>query len=192
MDEQQAIALLKQGDLTGLEFLVQQHQAKAVHTAYLIIGDLACAEDVVQTTFLRVAQKIGQFDAQRSFRPWFLRAVVNNAIKAAKGQKRLVSLDEPSPAVLAWLNDPAKAPEELVEAAELRQMVWNALQQLNPEQRAAIIQRHFLEMDEAEMVEQLQRPASTVKWWLHTARERLRALLSPYRGETSGENHEKR
>jgi RNA polymerase sigma-70 factor (ECF subfamily) len=121
-----------------------------------------------------------------------LRAVVNDAIKAARAQKRLVSIDEPSPAVLAWLNDPAKAPEELIEAAELRQMVWNALQQLTPEQRAVIIQRHFLEMDEAEMVEKLQRPASTVKWWLHTARERLKALLGAYRNEASGENHEKR
>ena len=73
MDEQHAIALLKQGDLTGLEFLVRQYQAKAVHTAYLIIGDTSLAEDIVQTAFLRVAQKIDQFDAQRSFQPWFLR-----------------------------------------------------------------------------------------------------------------------
>jgi DNA-directed RNA polymerase specialized sigma24 family protein len=42
---------------------VRQYQAKAVHTAYLIIGDTALAEDVVQTAFLRVAQKIDQFDA---------------------------------------------------------------------------------------------------------------------------------
>jgi RNA polymerase sigma-70 factor (ECF subfamily) len=90
------------------------------------------------------------------------------------------------------LNDPAKEPEELAEAADLRQRVWNALEQLSPEQRAVIIQRHFLEMDEADMVQELQRPPSTVKWWLHTARERLKALLSPSQSETSGENHEKR
>jgi RNA polymerase sigma-70 factor (ECF subfamily) len=191
-EEQQAIARLKQADLAGLEFLVRQYQVQAVQTAYLILGDRFLAEDIAHTAFLKAAWKIDQFDAQRPFRPWFLRMVVNDAIKAAKGQKRLVSLDEPSPAVLAWLNDPAKEPEELAEAADLRQSVWNALAQLSPEQRAVIIQRHFLEMDEAEMVQELQRPPSTVKWWLHTARERLRTLLSPYRSETSGENHEKR
>jgi RNA polymerase sigma-70 factor (ECF subfamily) len=192
MDEQQAIARLKQGDLTGLEFLVQQHQAKAVHTAYLIIGDIALAEDTVQIAFLRIVQKINQFDVQRPFRPWFLRAVVNDAIKTAKRQKRTVSLDGSSEAIINWLLDTSPKPEELAETSDLRQMVWSALQQLAPEQRAVIIQRHFLEMDEAEMVEQLQRPASTVKWWLLTARERLKTLLGDYHNEASGENHEKR
>jgi RNA polymerase sigma-70 factor, ECF subfamily len=192
MDEQQAIARLKQGDLTGLEFLVQQHQAKAVHTAYLIIGDITLAEDTVQIAFLRIVQKINQFDVQRPFRPWFLRAVVNEAIKTAKRQKRTVSLDGSSEAIFNWLQDTSPKPEELAEASDLRQVVWGALQQLAPEQRAVIVQRHFLEMGEAEMVERLQRPASTIKWRLHAARERLKALLGDYRNEASGENHEKR
>lgn len=179
MDEQQAIARLKEGDLNGLEFLVRQYQTKAVHTAYLIIGDYALAEDMVQTAFLRVAQRIDQFDTRRPFRPWFLRIVVNDAIKAAKQQKRFVSLDEPSESVRRWLVDPSQRPEEFAEIGDLRRAVWDALQQLAPEQRAVIVQRHFLEMSEAEMVEKLQRPASTIKWWLHTARERLKVLLRP-------------
>jgi RNA polymerase sigma-70 factor (ECF subfamily) len=179
MDEQQAIARLKQGDLNGLEFLVRQYQTKAVHTAYLIIGDSALAEDVVHAAFLRIAKRMDQFDTRRPFRPWFLRAVVNDAVKAAKHQKRILSLDEPSEAVLRWLVDASKMPEELAETSDLRRAVWDALQQLAPEQRAVIVQRHFLEMDEAEMVAELQRPASTVKWWLHTARERLKVLLRP-------------
>jgi RNA polymerase sigma-70 factor, ECF subfamily len=192
MDEQHAIALLKQGDLTGMEFLVQQHQAKAVQTAYLIIGDIALAEDAVQIVFLRIVQKINQFDVQRPFQPWFLRAVVNEALKTAKRQERTVSLDGSSEAIINWLLDTSPMPEELAETSDLRQMVWSALQQLAPEQRAVIIQRHFLEMAEAEMVEKLQRPASTVKWRLRTAGERLKALLGDYRNEASGENHEKR
>lgn len=192
MDEQHAIALLKQGDLTGLEFLVQQHQAKAVQTAYLIIGDIALAEDTAHTAFLRIVQRIDQFDAQRPFQPWFLRLVVNDAIKTAKRQKRAVSLDGSSEAIINWLMDKTPRPEELAEAGDLRQVVWSALQQLAPEQRAVIVQRHFLEMSEAEMVEKLQRPASTIKWWLHTARKSLKALLGDYHNEASGENYEKR
>jgi RNA polymerase sigma-70 factor (ECF subfamily) len=186
MDEQQAIARLKQGDLSGLEFLVRKYQAPAVQTAYLISGDPALAEDIVQTAFLRVAYKIDQFDEQRAFRPWFLRTVVNDAIKAAKRQQKSVSLDEPADEVVSdWLMDKAPRPEELAEASDLRRKVWTALQQLPPEQRAVIVQRHFLEMSEAEMVEKLQVPASTVKWWLHTARKSLKVLLA-------GENHEQR
>ena len=191
-EEQQAIARLKQADLAALEFLVNRYQAQAVHTAYLILGDLSLAEDIAQAAFLKAARKIGQFDPERPFRSWFLRIVVNDAIKTARAQQRFVPLDEPSPAVLAWLKDPALQPEEMVEAAELRQSVWNALKCLSPEQRAVIIQRHFLEMDEADMVKELQLPPSTVKWWLHSARRRLKGLLSPFRSGTQGENHEKR
>jgi RNA polymerase sigma-70 factor (ECF subfamily) len=202
MEEQQAIARLKQGDLIGLEVLVTQYQALAVHAAYLIVADRSLAEDIVQSAFLKAAEKIDQFDAQRPFRPWFLRMVVNDCIKAARRQQRDLSLDTPSSAILAWLTDPDPGPEQQVEARELRQSVWDALQQLPPEQRAVIVQRHFLEMDEAEMVQELQQPSSTVKWRLHAAREHLKTLLRPHqnrsfkeysgdRVQISGEKNEK-
>jgi RNA polymerase sigma-70 factor, ECF subfamily len=192
MDEKKAIARLKQGDLAGLEFLMHQYQVKGIHTAYLIIGDFAVAEDVVQTVFIRVANKIDQFDDRRPFHSWFLRIVINDAVKAAKRQKRTVSLDEPDEDVLNWLLDTAPKPEELAELNDLRQAVWSAIQRLAPEQRAVIVQRHFLEMSEAEMAGELKRPSSTIKWWLHTARERLIVLLANYQNEPVGEKHEKR
>ena len=185
MEEQQAIARLKQGDLSGLEALVRQYQALAVHTAYLIVTDRSLAEDIVQSAFLKAAKKIDQYDARRPFRPWFLRMVVNDSIKAARRQEREPSLDQPSDAILAWLTDQAPGPERLLEANELRQSVWEALQQLPPEQRAVIIQRHFLEMDEAEMVQELHQQPSTVKWWLHAGRERLKTLLGAHQNKPS-------
>ena len=178
-DEQQAIARLKQGDLQGLEPLVKEYQALAVHTAYLIVGERALSEDIAQTAFLKAARSIGAFDAARPFKPWFLRMVVNDSLKATRRQQRSRSLDASSEALVAWLTYPTPGPSEMAETGELQRVVWNALRQLTPEQRAVIVQRHFLEMDEAEMVRELQRPASTVKWWLHTARERLKVLLRP-------------
>jgi RNA polymerase sigma-70 factor (ECF subfamily) len=190
MNEKLAITLLKQGDLKGLEFLVKQYQVQAVHSAYLITGDRFLGEEIAQAGFLKLASKINQFDTQQSFRPWFFRIVVNDAIKAAKRQSRFVSLDALSESALNWLNDPNQRPEALTEARELRDAVWKAIQSLSPEQRAVIVQRHFLEMNESEMVRELQRPPSTIKWWLHTARERLRELLSAYRTDKDSEQSE--
>jgi len=186
MDEQQAISRLQQGDLNGLEFLVYRYQAHAVQTAYLILGEYPLAEDVVQEAFLKVARKIDLFDTDYPFRPWFMRMVMNDAIKLAKRQQKSISLDEPVDDVVSdWLLDKAPRPDELVDANDLRRKVWAALSQLPPEQRAVIVQRHFLEMSEAEMVENLKQPASTVKWWLHCARKSLKVLLA-------GEYHEQR
>lgn len=188
MDEKLAITRLKRGDLKGLAFLVEHYQVQAVHTAYLITGDRFRAEEVVQAVFLKLAGKIDQFDMQQSFRPWFFRIVVNDAIKAAKRQSRHIPLDALSESVLNWLNEPSQRPEALAETKELRDAVWKAIQSLSPEQRAVIVQRHFLEMNESEMVKELQRPPSTIKWWLYTARERLREILASYRADNVSEN----
>ena len=81
VDEQQAIRRLKQGDISGLEFLVLRFQLKAVRTAYLITRDLELAEDVVQESFIRAYRSINSFDEMRPFEPWFLRSVVHASVK---------------------------------------------------------------------------------------------------------------
>src|SRR5437867_2966684 len=94
MQESEAIALLKKGDIGGLEHLVLGYQMRAVRAAYLTTRDLALAEDIVQSAFLRVWERIEQFDAQRPFGPWFMRIVVNDALKATVRRDRTLSLDE--------------------------------------------------------------------------------------------------
>jgi RNA polymerase sigma-70 factor (ECF subfamily) len=183
MEEQEAIARLKRGDIGGLEALVRKYQVQAVRAAYLITRDRALAEDIVQAAFLRAYERIGQFDTGRSFGPWFLRSVINDAVKAAARRKRQVSLEaspEGEGASLAnLLADPGPGPDDLMEAAEFRQTVWAALGELPPAQRAAIVLRYYLDLSEAEMADELACPPGTVKWRLHAARKRLRTLLRP-------------
>lgn len=186
MEDRIAISRIKQGDLNGLEILVKRYQAQAVHAAYLILYDHALAEDVAQTAFVKVAEKIDQFDEQRPFSPWFFRIVVNDAIKTAKKRKRNISLEEqldgPTVKLAAQLMDPAFQPSQLVEAKETRQIILKAIQRLTPEQRAVIVLRYFLDMSEAELSMKMNRPASTIKWWLREARKRLRSLIGSSQG----------
>jgi len=190
MEEQEAIARLKRGDIGGLETLVRQYQVRAVRTAYLITRDRALAEDIVQAAFVRAYERIGQFDAGRPFGPWFLRSVVNDAVKAAARRKRLVPLEagyEGEETSLAdLLADPGPGPADLAEAAGTRQAVWAALGKLPPAQRAAIVLRYYLGLSEAEMAGELACPPGTVKWRLHAARKRLRTLLCPLWPAASG------
>jgi RNA polymerase sigma-70 factor (ECF subfamily) len=178
VEEQQAIARLKQGDLQGLEALVSIYQLRAVRAAALITGDRILAEDIVQNAFIRVAERIEQYDFERPFGPWFLRSVVNEAIKAAGRQKRFVSLDEEFGEGAFDLSDTSSLPEEVVETHETKQAVWRALQKLPPNQRAAVVLRYYLGMSEDEMTKELQVPAGSIKWRLYAARQRLAKLLS--------------
>ena len=181
MSDQQAITLLKQGNIKGLESLVQKYQAKAVQAAVLITCQRELAEDVVQDSFLKVYRKIYQFDDSRPFSPWFFRIVINDAKKAVQRQKRTLPLEtsEEDNTIAEWLIDPAKSPESLTETNETREQVWQAIRQLTPGQREAIVMRYFLASKESEMVRALGRPSTTVKWWLYAARKRLRSILGP-------------
>ncbi len=179
--EQQAIICLKQGDVAGLTLLVQAYQVRAVHAALFIVHDRDLAEEIAQEAFLQAYRKIGQFDERRPFGPWFLRIVINHALKAAERQRRFTPIQEAEDGynLSEWLIDARPGPEEMTQTEETREALWKAIEQLSPNQRKAVVMRYFLEKDESEMIRELNRPLTTVKWWLHSARQRLKKLLSP-------------
>jgi RNA polymerase sigma-70 factor, ECF subfamily len=180
MDDAQAIRCLKSGDIRGLEILVARYQVKATRVAYLILYDEAAAEDVAQETFLHLFRRIASFNEDRPFEPYLLRSVVNAALNQAKRQKQTISL-EANTAPIENLIAQAASVETQVEYGQLRQEILSALSQLSPRQRAAIVGRYYLEMDEREMAQVLNAPRGTVKWLLNAARTRLRSLLVPER-----------
>jgi RNA polymerase sigma-70 factor, ECF subfamily len=181
MEDRIAITRIKQGDLNGLESLVNRYQVQAVHAAYLVLYDRALAEDVAQSAFVKVAERVHQFDETRPFAPWFFRIVVNDALKIAKRKKRdlaLEELDEPAAQIAKWLTDPNPQPEQAMERKQIRENILKAIQDLPPNQRATIVMCYFLDMSEADMSVHMERPLSTIKWWLRDARRRLSKLMN--------------
>lgn len=175
LEEQEAIRQLKKGDICGLEFLVARHQLKAVHAAYLITRDPGLAEDVVQDCFVRLVRSMRGFDEGRPFEPWFMRSVVNAAVKVMQRSARhvdtLTDADESLIADLAW------GVEAQIESMELQNRIWDAMRKLSPRQRAVIVQRYFLEMSEKEMAAESGTAVGTIKWLLNAARKRLHDWL---------------
>ncbi len=178
MDERKAIQLLKKDNISGLEFLVHEYQVKAVRTAYLITRDVGLAEDIVQEAFLTVYRSIRTFDTTRPFEPWFMRSVVNAAVKVMQRSARQVEVgDEADESLFAEIVSRVESVEEQVESIEIQNQIWNAMRKLSPRQRAVIVQRYFLEMNEKEMAVESGVALGTVKWLLNAARERLRDVL---------------
>ncbi len=181
--ENEAVVRLKQGDLGGLETLIKAHQVKAARTAYLIVRDAAVAEDVVEDAFLRAYERIDQFETGRPFGPWFLKIVINLARRTAARRERHLFFTDAGRAeeidLEELLVDLSPTLEELTEQAAARSAVWAALGRLTPDQRAAIVQRYYLDWSEKEIAAQTESPVGTIKWRLHSARERLRDWLRP-------------
>lgn len=192
LDERAAIERLQQGDITGLEYLVRTYQSEALRAANVITQDRALAEDVVQDGFLQAYERIETFDPERPFGPWFRRCVVNLALKAAVRRRRHVALADDDRRAHGMLVDRDPGPEERIERKERSKSVREAIVQLTPEQRAAIVLRYYGELTDREAAVEFGRPAGTVKWWLHSARGRLRGLLAHLEADDdpSGESTE--
>jgi RNA polymerase sigma-70 factor (ECF subfamily) len=172
-EEADAIQRLRRGDIAALEVLVKRYQVQAVRAAYLVVRDRQLAEDVVQSAFLKAFDRASSFDPERPFGPWFLKLVLNDAIKLAARQDRETHAD---PAIESR-HSPEPLPERAIADAETADEIWTALGALTSAQRAAVVQRYYLGLSEAEIAAALGSPKSTVKARLHAARERLKSLL---------------
>jgi RNA polymerase sigma-70 factor, ECF subfamily len=177
MDDVQAIRCLKQGDIGGLEILVRRYQLKAVRTAFFVTHDEPLAEDVVQETFLHLYFYIDRFDETRPLEPYLMRAVVNAALNAVRKENRQTNVED-TQAYEVLLSQAASVETE-VEFGQIKREVLDALFELPPRQRAAIVQRYYLEMSERDMAAALDAAPGTVKWLLNIARTQLRRRLDP-------------
>ena len=183
MNENDAISLIKHGDINGLEWLVITYQIRALRIAYLITRDIPLAEDIVQEAFVHVYEIIDQFDDRQPFAPWFMRSVVNSALKKVHNQARQIPFETKvnGNELEILLGNKVNSPEDQAESSEFQRIIWDAMGKLTPRQRAVIVQRYFLEMSEKEMSSELGSPAGTVKWLLNSARSKLRTLLGSER-----------
>jgi RNA polymerase sigma-70 factor (ECF subfamily) len=176
MNESEAVARLKHGDIQGLETLVALYQQQALDVAYLISANYALSEDIVQSAFLRVYERIDQFDSLRPFGPWFLRTVVNDTLKALTRRQSL-SLDSDDVSIDGLLPPSDDDLCAMVEAAETKEAVWRTLDNLSPGQRAAVVMRYYLDLSDPEISTALRITQGSVRRRLHDARKRLRVLL---------------
>ena len=183
MDDLHAIRRLKNGDIGGLEILIACYQEKAVRTAYLVTHDEPMAEDVVQDAFVRFYERARHFDERRPFEPYFLRSVVHTALNAVEKEHHTTALPDEEVDIRAFecLLARASTVEEQVEYTQMKREIHRALGALSPRQRAAAVQRYYLDMSEKEMSEALDVAPGTVKWLLNAARARLRTLLGSVR-----------
>ena len=190
MDERDAVARLRNGDIGGLEALVARCRVRALRAAFLVTRDRALADDVVSAAFLKAYDRIGSFDTHRPFGPWFLRIVVNDASTAVASRDRDVSLEQGAGGETSFedtIADQGPTLEELAEKADAQYAIGGALARLSPKQREAIVMHYYLELTAAEMVDRQGTTVGSVKRHLHDGRKRLRSILRFWKTGNSAE-----
>jgi RNA polymerase sigma-70 factor (ECF subfamily) len=150
--------------------LVDRYQKVVFNVAYRMTNDYDTADDITQSVFIKVFEKMGAYDPKFKFFSWLYRIAVNESLNHVKRAKRMTEL---SPDLKAR----QKTPEQQYSDVEIRGKVETALMQLDPIYRIVIILKHFRDCSYKEISDILKIPEKTVKSRLFTARQLIKAVL---------------
>jgi len=167
-------ARLCRGDTSGLAGLMDRHQDRLFRYLLRLLGDRSVAEDVFQQTWLRVAERIRRYDAERPFAPWLVTLARNLALDLLR-RRRPESLEETAePLAPPSGSDPL----ERAMARQSSARVEAALGALSALDREVLTLRFEDELALPELAATLGVPLPTAKARLYRALERLRARLA--------------
>ncbi len=174
-DEDRLLERAKRGDMEAFGGIVNRYQALAQRTAFVITRDADAAQDAAQEAFVKAYRALGRFRTGAPLRPWLLRIVANEAINRARSASRHPSVD--LSVAEGRAADPAASPEAQALAAERREMLVTALNEMKEDDRLVIAYRYFFDLSEVEMADALGIARGTVKSRLSRAMSRLREHL---------------
>lgn len=188
---QEAIArLIRQcmaGDGQAWQQLVVSQHRRIYAICYRFTGSSTDAEDLTQDVFLKLYKNLASFDTQKgSFQTWITtlaRNLLVDHFRRTRIDRFSDSLDstfdgaEDGPTMADRLADTSPSQESHVAGLELRGCIQDALKQLSPELREAVILRDLEDMDYKEIAQVLRIPEGTVKSRISRGRGELAKLL---------------
>jgi RNA polymerase sigma-70 factor (ECF subfamily) len=201
------VAALRAGDEDVFRELVRAWHASMLRVARIFTPSQAVAEEVVQETWLRVLGALDRFEGRSTLKTWVFRILVNTAKTRAQREGRVLPFSSlrdpervPEPAVDpdrflrpddpqhpgAWAVPPRHLPEERLLAAETRELIAAAIEELPPSQRAVISLRDVEGWTSEEVRNALDLSEVNQRVLLHRARAKVRAALEDYLGDDAG------
>lgn len=159
------------GDRGAFGALVDRYQKPIYNVALRIVKNPEDAEDIAQTVFMKAYQKLDGFDERHRFFSWIYRIAINESLNFSTRRRSFEAL-EPS------MQSDVDSPEEETIKLDKEERVGDAILELEPEDRAIVILKHFQGFSYAEIGFILNIPEKTVKSRLYTARQRLKDVLT--------------
>lgn len=174
--EARLVELSRRGDADAFGELVKRYERRLVHVINRFTPDQEVARDLAQETFLRVFERLDQFDPSRRFGPWLFRIGVNLTLDYLRRRKRrgrwalFSDLGREVP--------PDPAVEDPRQTLDLRQEVRAVLEELPENYRSVLVLRDLENFSTSEIAAILDRKEATIRWRLAEARNRFSELWS--------------
>jgi RNA polymerase sigma-70 factor, ECF subfamily len=170
--DEQIMQAVFRGDFEAFHEIVLRYQGLAWKTAYRFLGDSMEAEDVAQESFLKILEAVPRYRPTGTFRTYFYRTLTHLCIDRTR-RKQLTSIGD-----IPEVVDPSPSPAENIIHKELRTQVSTALDTLPPNQKAAMILRHYEGLSYAEIAQILGVTSKAVERLISRAAATLQTRLS--------------
>ena len=163
-----------QGDQLAWDAIVRQYWRKVFNVAYKFVGKHDEAEDLTQDIFLKLFKSLDTFDRRANFQTWLISVSRNLCIdhyRSVRKERETIDRD-----VDAGDLSPVSAeigPYASLEQSDRRELLRQALDQLAPTLRSAVLLRDIQELSYQEIAEQLHLPEGTVKSRINRGRLEL-------------------
>ncbi len=167
LSEKRLLERVRRGDRDAYQGIVQSYMQTAYYIALGIVHNQQDALDISQDAFVRAFRKIKQFDPEKRFFPWFYRLLKNLCLDHIKKHRRLNEV--PLENVQLFKEDKHNQ--------ELKDLVWQGIEELSFEQREVIILRYFRQCPYQEIAEITGKPIGTVMSSLFYAKKKLKEKM---------------
>jgi len=178
VDEGALILRCQAGEKQAYGELVNKYMKRAYYTALGLIGCPEAAMDLSQEAFIRAYRAIKRLDADKKFFTWYYRILKNLCLNHLRDRaKHARPFSEVGETTLLRISDQSEDASKQVEQGETKEMVWDAINSLKPQEREIIILKDFQEHSYKEISELLDCPMGTVMSRLYNARQALKVKL---------------
>jgi RNA polymerase sigma-70 factor, ECF subfamily len=171
--DQTLVERFRNGDREAFAELVVRYQRPIYNAAFWVLRKAEDANDVTQDVFLKVAERLDEYDGQHKFFSWIYRIAVNESLNVLRRNRREDALDDD----VDLPGSESANPESRVSDAERSGRIRSALMSMSTTDRTVLTLRHFSECSYEEIGQILDLDEKTVKSRLFDARRRLRELL---------------
>lgn len=172
---------LRSGDHCAFSEFVAKYEQSVFLCCRTLGLDQTEAEDVAAETFLAAYKALPRFAGRAKLSTWLLRIAYNKVItylrKKGRHRQLLGNLDEQS------ADKYSEIPSADMEAEELRQTIWQAVNDLPKLWALAVILFYREEKSVSEVAKIMRKRENTVKTYLFRARKRLKQILTPAIGD---------
>jgi RNA polymerase sigma-70 factor (sigma-E family) len=152
--------------------LYQAHALRLIRLAYLMLGDRAGAEDVVQEAFCGLYRRWPRLADPGRALSYLRTSVINGCRSQLRRRAR--------PTAQPVQQQPPASAETAVLASEERAAVHRALRQLPDRQREAVLLRYYLDLSVEETAVTMSIGSSSVRSATHRALATLGNLLEEF------------